>query len=185
MSKDECLKMLMGAIDNVYKKEYFLIQSDIGEWSVAAQLFYYLKKDCSCELDVDSEYNKMIRDGVYSGGQLIKRMDEKDEDGNPIRIRPDIIVHKRGPSATRLLWAEVKREEGESNEKDLVKIVKVTQPYKRTAEYVTGYDYGASIILGKMKVRVIFISRGSDDTDMRVGCYTNGGILWKKGIENE
>lgn len=121
---DKIFMVLKDSISKVYENEYFLIENGVGEWSIAAQLFYYLKKNCKnrkCDFNVDCEYNKMFTENVYSGTSLLKRIDERDKNGNLVNVRPDIIVHKRGSNGIRLAWIEIKRKEGDDNSWDLKK----------------------------------------------------------------
>jgi hypothetical protein len=147
----------------VYHNEWELIKDqEIWECSVAAQLFYYLKCDTMLKnFDVDLEYNKMLRDGqTFTKGELFKRINAPDENGeNPI-VRPDIIIHNRGPHGRRFLWIEVKMEWGRSPKDDIRKILAVTKPYDSKAEYVTGYDYGLSVVLGLENISYFWTENG-------------------------
>ena len=157
------------SIEQVYEKEWSLLEDkQILECAVAAQLFYYIKQDdLFRDLDVDSEYNKMLRGQTYTRRQLLKRINEKDDNGQYLIVRPDIIIHQRGPRGARILWVEVKLEWMDKPAKDLKKIIAVTRPIEPDAEYVTGYSYGVSIVFGDTCVKCTWVINGKTITGQR------------------
>jgi len=157
------------AIQQVYEKEWsLLVDKQIIECAVAAQLFYYIKQDEMFKgFDVDSEYNKMLRGQIYSRGQLLKRINELDDNGHLTIVRPDIIIHQRGPKGKRVLWIEVKLAWGDTPAYDIKKIIAITNPFDPSAEYVTGYSYGLSIVLGDTNGHCVWIFSGNHKIGIR------------------
>jgi hypothetical protein len=98
---DEVKKNVGIAIGILFKNDYFLLENDVHERSVAHKLAEYLQIQF-LDWDVDSEYN-------------LKGLDTKQLDGirqcstqrATDRVLPDIIIHKRNTN-NNLLVVEIK-----------------------------------------------------------------------------
>jgi hypothetical protein len=144
MEFEQIRNEVYAALRQLYEKDIVLFDNAVGEWSISAYLFFYLKTSKKLErYCIDVEYNKMTKGNVFNGQQLKKRME------NGSNVRPDIIIHQRKPN-TNLLWIEMKLfHSKESLNDDIEKLKSVVREYEKDVEYVTGYHFGLSIVLGK------------------------------------
>lgn len=84
------------------ENDSFLFDKDVSEWAVAHRLAAYLEGFFP-EYDVDCEYNRMPGpDGEYDSKAPKKVLGNK-------KIRPDIIVHRRGSNEDNLIAIEMKK----------------------------------------------------------------------------
>jgi hypothetical protein len=92
------------AIDALFERDKYLLEGDVHERTISAQLACYLKPLFS-EYDVDVEYN---RQGLEP--KAVSLSSKCDHIRGEQRIFPDIIVHQRGPKGRNLLVIQVKKE---------------------------------------------------------------------------
>ena len=178
MEFEQIREEVHAAIRQLYEKDMVLFDNAVGEWSISAYLFFYLKTRKNLErYCIDVEYNKMMRGNVFNGHQLKKRI------ANGNNARPDIIIHQRKPN-TNLLWIEMKLfNSKERLNKDIEKLKSVVRKYEEDAEYVTGYEYGLSIVLGKCGGCCTWILANTDEGEKHERFYVgNDGNI--KIIEN-
>ena len=101
-SLEEFLKVLKLALDMLYYKDQYLVNhkseqhvkddEHVSELSISHKLGHYLALLIT-EYDVDCEYNRNKDDKKYMGES---------------RIRPDIIIHKRGSNENNFVVIEIK-----------------------------------------------------------------------------
>ena len=182
MDFDELKKKVENVIEQIYTKEADLIKYGLSEWTIAAQFYYYMRKECQKALkgySFDSEYNLMskIRDKGYV--QKCIFASEKS-----LHVRPDFIIHKRGNSRGNFLWVEMKRVGGEKWEKDLKRVRAVTQEPVTVdgIDYVTGYAYGLGVLFRKRNVICQWYVNGKEG-DGRIMTKDSSGV-WKWSKNN-
>ena len=178
MNFDELMKKVEKVIEQIYTKEEDLIKHGLSEWTISAQFYYYIRKECQKALkgySFDSEYNLMskIRDKGYV--QKCIFASEKS-----LHVRPDFIIHKRGDSGGNFLWVEMKRVGGEKWEKDLKRVRAVTQEPVTVdgIDYVTGYAYGLGILFYKKKVVCKWFMNGDETVERVMTGDLCGTLKW-------
>ena len=143
-SLEEFLKVLKLALDMLYYKDQYLINhkseqhvkddEHVSELSISHKLGHYLALLVT-EYDVDCEYNR--------------NKDDKKNMGES-RIRPDIIIHKRGSNENNFVVIEIKPWWNSDN----------TLYDKKKLEFLTSidsdfkYKYGLSLLINKNRVEV-------------------------------
>lgn len=139
---DEFLSVLTIALDTLYYKDQYLINHEsmrhtkdskhISELSISHKLGHYLALLIT-EYDVDCEYNRNVADK--------KSMGES-------RIRPDIIIHKRGNNEKNFVVIEIKpwwnRDDMIKDEDKLAYLTNQDNEFK--------YKYGLSLIIEQSRL---------------------------------
>jgi hypothetical protein len=159
---DETLKTLLGfALARFYKNDKEIIEKKGTEQASVARIFYYLQdailhneefKELKY-LNLDSEYNKQGDESKIMGTH---------------KIRPDILVHKRGCNENNLFVLEFKtwsntnkiEKDGETisaSEWDKRKLKALTHP-----DGAYHYQLGAFVKLGKENSEITFFERGEE-----------------------
>lgn len=143
------------SISSFYRNDWYLVDNHLSEWTISYPLYFYLRKRFGRQkwkCHVDGEYNHMaLGNKVQLWRKLmIIRGDKKS-------VRPDIIIHRRGPRTGRgdmgnLLWIELKTHGGSAIDRDIERLKGVTGPVKEGSDEVTGYGFGLSLLIQKTKV---------------------------------
>jgi hypothetical protein len=124
------------AIDTLYARDSYLLDPnhDASEWTIAHRLAVYLEQEVP-GWDVDCEYN---RQGPQ---QDPKRKSNED------KVRPDIILHRRGLVGTvhNLLAVEVKKREADSDS-DLGKACEYTKPPRGARGFQYQFGLALSVV---------------------------------------
>jgi hypothetical protein len=89
---------ILHALDTLYARDAFLLEQDVGEWSIAHRLAVYLEQQLP-GWNVDCEYNRQ------GSEQSTKKLTAGGA------VRPDIIIHHRGrvKREHNLLAIEIKK----------------------------------------------------------------------------
>jgi len=95
------------ALRDLFKNDEYLFEVDVNERSLTHKLAVYLQAYFP-GYDVDCEYN---RDDKVPKRLLISKQLIESDDTNAVTVYPDIIIHKRGPSAdgSNLVVIEAKK----------------------------------------------------------------------------
>lgn len=121
------------ALDMLFYKDQYLIcngtNKHVSELSISHKLGHYLALLID-EYDVDCEYNRNL-------------VDPKTDEANN-KIRPDIIIHKRGSNDDNFVIIEIKPWWNDDIEKDVKKLNEMT---KQDGQY--RYCFGFSIVINK------------------------------------
>lgn len=116
-SNEEIKKNVQICLEELFKKDSFLIENEVNERSVSHKLAEYLQVQFP-GWDVDCEYNKkMLHTKILDGIQQCSEQKTTD------RIIPDIIIHKR-KTDDNLLVVEIKYEKDDPC--DIEKLKKFT-----------------------------------------------------------
>ncbi len=136
-TKEEIEKILNDSIQELVKKESFLIQESVNERSITSKLACYLMPFFS-GYSVDVEYNKM-NGSIEPKTLKILQAEVSNDNSNASTVYPDIIVHKREDNKSNLLIIEAKKSNSTVNHK---------QDYKKLDGYMQelGYKYSAFVI---------------------------------------
>lgn len=147
MSTNEIKKVLTDALEAFLHFDEELLFSDAHEQAIAHRIAFYIEKRGVGEYAVDCEYNKRAGD--------IKRWANK-------RIRPDIIVHKRGRNAVgdNLLVVEIKKDK--ISEWDITRLKFMTNPYNGAF----GYELGCFLYFQNGHPQYIWVGKGKIQTDL-------------------
>lgn len=180
MNFDELMKKVEKVIGQIYTKEEDLIKHGLSEWTISAQFYYYMRKECQKALkgySFDSEYNLMskIRDKGYV--QKCIFASEKS-----LHVRPDFIIHKRGNSRGNFLWVEMKRRGGMSWKDDLNRVRCVTKACVNNGgvDYVTGYAHGLGVLFRKRNVICQWYANGKEGDGRIMAKDSSGTWKWSK-----
>lgn len=167
--KRELIKSIYEAMAILYERDKYLIhdgnssdskeENHVSEMAVVFQFGSYLKDILAknkmfAVYDIDTEYNKNIRDE-----KLVA-------DGSIRGKRPDLIIHKRGTNKHNLLIAEFKgwwnnSQSAVNEDKDKIKLFM----YKDVAEeYRYEYTYGLFVMFGKEKSEMEWFEDGTAPT---------------------
>ena len=112
MEIEEIYQKIKRAFKEFVKRDYYLLQNNTSEQSMAHRLAIYIEVEFP-DYDVDCEFN---RNGLDERPKLLQVM--KDQSGKTGRIYPDIIVHKRGKEIGMV--AIETRKPGQKSKRDLV-----------------------------------------------------------------
>lgn len=108
----ELIQKVRICIDLFYANDFDLIQNNLHEESIGAQLKSYLNKEFP-GYSVDCNYNRHITDKKRGLNQKL--------------FRPDIVVHKRKTDEFNLIYFELKTEKNkEDRQLDIDKIIYAT-----------------------------------------------------------
>src|SRR5258708_2030866 len=107
LTQEAVKEKVTAAIEVLYQRDTYLLQTDVNERSISHKLASYLQEAFS-DWDVDCEYNRN-----HDDPELLKRLQISAEDVSPDDVQartvfPDIIVHHRGTS-DNLLVIEIKK----------------------------------------------------------------------------
>ena len=162
---DQLRERVEKAVNTIYRKEYYLTEHGLAEWTLSAQFHYWVRKYCEKSLkglDFDSEYNHMHfvsknDPAVDSAKKYIC------SDKGKSLVRPDFIIHKRGNPEHNYLWVEMKRRGGKDWKDDLKRVKAVTKEQfsDGVTEYVSGYSFGLGVLFHKHNAICIWC-RGGD-----------------------
>ena len=144
-------KKIATAMEILERRDRELLSNDDNERAVAHRLAVYLEQQLADDFwHVDCEFTRQgtARDHKDVGSSLPLLPPSK-KNGNRTLVRPDIIVHRRGPDGPNLLVIEVKpaRPRGDlSLSKDFAKLAKFqTEPkLKYTYAVLVTYRFGDS-----------------------------------------
>ena len=117
-----------------------LYKDGVHENAMSHRIAVYLEKEFK-NYNIDCEYNKNLS---------IPKLNDKKE-----KIRPDIIIHKRGENKNNLVVIEIKKvgKDSQLAEKDIVKIKKMNN---------LGYEIGLFIGILKAKIDLCWIREGEE-----------------------
>ena len=96
---EEIKKKVLDSINELYFKDYYIIDNDVNERSITHKLAMYLQNQFT-DYDVDCEYNRNMKNPKKI--TFIERNTRN-------RVFPDIIVHKRGEISNNLIIFEIKK----------------------------------------------------------------------------
>ena len=143
MKLEDLQEKIGKAIAMLYEMDYFLIDNDISEWSIAHRLAVYIEQ-LFPGWDVDCEYNRQENEPVIK-----KRATGKN-------VRPDIIIHHRGEidPEHNLLVIELKKED---TDEDFLKVCEYTSDPAGDRSFK--YQYGLILSIGEVS-KVKWFSNG-------------------------
>ena len=140
MLADEVQRRLGVALQKFNDNDQILLRYDVHECCIAARLAMYLQAEFP-QYSVDTEYSR-------DGGVAPKRLALPAQCGRKKHgvVRPDVIVHHRGPEGLNLLVLELKKS---------VSAVPPQCDHNRIRAFrrVFGYAFGATIMC-QMRVAV-------------------------------
>lgn len=149
----EILEKLNQAIEVLFKKDYWLLEKNLSEWSITHKMAEHLQKLLS-EYNVDCEYNGNIENPSFRKKISVLKSElnrvqkkiraEYENDDEQIRraVFPDIIVHKRGNNKNNKLIIEVKKNSSRTSlDYDIFKLEKYTE-----AESDFKYELGILLV---------------------------------------
>lgn len=147
------------ALQVLFMKDEYLIDNDVHEVTISHKLAEYLQYQFP-DMNVDCEYNRQV---PPDNGDNIKRRSDTGD-----RVRPDIIVHKRGSNENNCLVIEIKIERDQTRG-DKEKLKDYSNPKS------LGYKYGLFLELDRKNKCI-----------SKVLCFQNGtekiieGSIWEK-----
>lgn len=137
-------KEVLRALSLLYQEDRTLLEDDSSEWNITFRIAVYLESRFP-EHSIDCEYNRRSNS---DSEKLIKEIiplpecPGSDRDGKQ-RIRPDILIHRRGTDSDNLLVVEVKKtnadDDGECDKAKLRKLTSGDSDFK--------YENGVFIVL--------------------------------------
>lgn len=138
--KNHLEEIIEKALAELYEKDYYLIKTDVQEQAIVSRFALYFEKyikELKGDYNLDLEYNRNLKNPK-------RRVDTKK------RIRPDLIVHKRGNHQNNLLVLEFKTYWYKEITEDINKVKELInkEPYK--------YHYGAVIFIDKKEHRIFW-----------------------------
>lgn len=114
--------LINDACNELYKSRRYLIDENAHEIDIAGHLAEILRVMLP-EWNVDTDYNRE--------GPLESRTSKTDLNGN--KLKPDIIIHKRGPNGENLVAIEIKgywNKEPREIDEDKLKRIKEKHHYR-------------------------------------------------------
>ena len=133
-------KLLDSALDELYKKDHYLLEHDVHERTIVFRLGHYLQN----LMDATGEFQNFNLDFEYNrNGRYPKRIPANPRNG----AFPDLIIHQRGSNQYNLLIMEFKPPPWNTNTgDDCKKLQQFINPRDR-------YNYlcGKSILLGRTR----------------------------------
>lgn len=147
MSIDDIQQLFTDAVNTFLHFDKELLENDAHEQAIAHRIATYIEKIGVRKYAVDCEYNKKARDAKRWGSK---------------RIRPDIIVHKRGSNNRydNLLVVEIKK--NKICKSNLVRLKFMTNPYNGAF----GYELGCFLYFSNGKPKYIWVGGGKIQTDL-------------------
>lgn len=137
MTKENTLTAFNNSITAFMDNDCYLLHRNIYERSITHKLALYLQNNFP-EFNVDCEYNGDIENiNNYrkqldiSVADMIKTARQKIREDETYSVYPDIIIHTRNTNGNNHLVIEVKKANGNENDKafDLLKLKKFTTQY--------------------------------------------------------
>ena len=105
----ELVKKIAAAMSSVEQRDRQLLESDDNERAVAHRLAVYLEQELADDFwHVDCDFTRQGKERVHKDVASSALLTPSKEGGDRRLVRPDIIVHRRGPSGPNLLVIEVK-----------------------------------------------------------------------------
>lgn len=112
LTRDLVVGVILSALERLRARDQYLIDKGTHECALTHRLAVYLEQSPLLrDWHVDCEYNRMWK---------LDELQPKELHGR--RIRPDIIVHRRGPRGPNLLALEAKLRAGRGDEYDREKL---------------------------------------------------------------
>jgi hypothetical protein len=117
LTHQEVEKLLLGALGELLHDDFYLLEHDLSERSIAFRLGLYLQQQIRIPYIVDCEYN-LIEDGNEGRGKVLSHIDHRNSEQCPNfrsntsrkpKVYPDVIVHVRGGKGPNLLALELKK----------------------------------------------------------------------------
>ena len=141
-------QIMESSLSRLVEKDNELIDRKVKEECINHRLAIYIDEyyhqfcDQKNHCNVDLEYNK----------NLDREKEVYDGNGNPIRIRPDILLHKRGSNDNNLIAIETKKDYFRQHDMDKIRAL-LKPPFR--------YRYGFIIVYQPLKpeMKVRFFSR--------------------------
>jgi hypothetical protein len=102
-TKDELKKIISDSINDLKENDLFILkkENDVSEVSISTKLASYITLNIGFDYSVDTEWNRMLdKHGSYVSKTLGSLNDRK--------VKPDIIIHKRGHNDDNILVIEIK-----------------------------------------------------------------------------
>lgn len=143
---EKILNKLSNSIERLFVEDYFLIKDNDHEISLTHKLSCYLQEEFN-EWDVDCEFNRM-----NSGEKRIPK------ELNNNKIRPDVIIHKRGKDINLLVVEFKKNSSRLEKYSDICKIINIMKDSK------LNYDFGVfiNIITSDSKVEMYLLKKDNN-----------------------
>ena len=157
--EDHIYEKVVRALHVLFIKDEYLFDNGVHEITISHKLAEYLQYQFP-DMNVDCEYNRQV---PPDNGDNIKRRSDTGK-----KVRPDIIVHKRGSNENNCLVIEIKIERDQTRG-DKEKLKDYTNP--KSLEY----EFGLFLEIDR-KNRCI----------SQVLCFQNGikkiieGTIWEK-----
>ena len=104
--EDHIYEKVVKAFQTFFIKDRYLLDNDVHEVTISHKLAEYLQYQFP-DMNVDCEYNRQV---PPDNGDNIKRRSDTGD-----RVRPDIIVHKRGSNENNCLVIEIKIERDQTS----------------------------------------------------------------------
>lgn len=116
MANKIIIEKLERCIEKLKKEDWYLIENNASERSIAHRLAVYLEGEFR-EYNIDCEYNINIehqsgRKKIYLLKEEVEKYKSKNQkiEDKEVSIFPDIIVHKRGVNTNNILVIEMKKD---------------------------------------------------------------------------
>jgi hypothetical protein len=109
-------------IDRIYKNDSDLFSRENYEVTISCKFAQYLHDEFP-EYSVDCEYNRHIDGHKECEGQ---------------RIRPDIVIHKRGKDENNLVYIEIKTDHNRDDRADDINKIKCVTKQNGEYKYILG-----------------------------------------------
>ena len=113
-------KLLDSALDELYKKDQYLLEHDVHEWTIVFRFGHYLQN----LMDATGEFQDFNLDFEYNrNGRQLKRIPSNPRNS----VFPDLIIHRRGSNQYNPLIMEFKLPWNTDTRCDYKKIAAVYQ----------------------------------------------------------
>lgn len=174
---EEIKKKVLDSINELYFKDYYIIDNDVNERSITHKLAIYLQNQFT-DYDIDCEYNRNMK----SPKEIV--FIETSKKG---KVFPDIIVHKRGEDSNNLIVFEIKKcKNDNANDKYLETkkhdIEKLKGYVNNNDEVSLNYKYGFFLEIHKNFFNIEIYFR---DTDKKHVIETRWKDVYFKISENQ
>ena len=130
MEIEKIINLVEEAVDDLYSKDFDLLERENNEVTISCKLAQYLFLKFP-GYRVDCEYNRHLNN--------IKRMNL---DNTRKIIKPDIIIHKRGIDKDNLVYIEIKTDHNDKSRKEDYKKIKAATDSKGEFRYKLGIFIG-------------------------------------------
>ena len=161
ITEPQLYEILTTILKQFYSNDSILLEKDIHELTISARFMFYFQ-NLIPHYNVDIEYNRHIDD--------IKELLYNDSTIH--KVRPDIIIHKRGNDEHNLLILELKKEcntqdncsstENMEECKDINRLKQFTEESKCKKNDNTSYNYkyGIWLICAKNECLIFLFKKG-------------------------